>query len=162
LRPQHFLDALLVRPIDPAREQTVLENLTDEDNAAYLLSVITHTADGKPILDRQLWFERLKLQLVRQLIFDASGDILTDARYSDWHFFDNVPFPKVIDINRPKDEYGVVITIVKMDINSPITDEKFDLQQPAGTELHVVGAPRTETAPASAPATPAKKGPKKK
>jgi outer membrane lipoprotein-sorting protein len=162
LRPQHFLDALLVRPIDPTREETVLENLTDEDNAVYLLSVITRTPTGEPILDRQLWFERLKLQLVRQLIFDASGDILTDARYSDWHFYDNVPFPKVIDINRPKDEYGVVITIVKMDINSPITDEKFDLQQPAGTELHVVGAPRMETAPASAPATPAKKGPKKK
>jgi outer membrane lipoprotein-sorting protein len=159
LRPQHFLDALLVRPIDPAREQTVLENLTDEDNAAYILSVITHTPDGEPILDRQLWFERLKLQLVRQLIFDASGDILTDARYSDWHFYDNVPFPKVIDINRPKDEYGVVITIVKMDVNTSLTDEQFTLSQPAGTELHVVGAPKTETAPKS---PPAKKGTKKK
>src|SRR2546427_704094 len=41
LRPQHFLEALLVRPVDPAHEQTIFENFTDEDNAAYILSIIT-------------------------------------------------------------------------------------------------------------------------
>src|SRR5713226_8036734 len=29
LRPQHFLDALLVRPIDTSREKTIFENFTD-------------------------------------------------------------------------------------------------------------------------------------
>jgi len=161
-RPQHFLEALLVNPIDPVREQTILENFTDEDNAAYILTVVTHTPGGQPLLGRQLWFDRLRLQLVRQLIFDASGDILTDARYSDWQVYENVPFPKTIDINRPKDEYGVVLTVVKMDINTPLTDERFELQQPEGTERQVLGAPKTETAPPSAPAPPAKKGSKKK
>src|SRR5438067_8893522 len=28
-----------------------------------------------PVLERQLWFERLHLKLVRQLVFDAAGDI---------------------------------------------------------------------------------------
>jgi len=163
LRPQHFLEALLVRPIDPApAEETIFENFTDEDNAAYMLSVITPNPEGgPPVLERQLWFERLRLQMVRQLIFDRAGDILTDARYSDWQYYDNVPFPKRIDINRPKDEYGVVITIVKMDINTPVTDDKFELTQPEGTELHVIGAPKTETAP-PIPAPPAPKGNKKK
>src|SRR6266852_5918435 len=41
-RPQHFLEALLVRPVDPAREKTILENFTDEDNAAYLLSFVSN------------------------------------------------------------------------------------------------------------------------
>jgi Domain of unknown function (DUF4292) len=161
-RPQHFLDALLVRPIDPVGEQTILENLTDEDNAAYILSIISLTPGGAPVLDRQLWFERLHLQLVRQLIFDPSGDILTDARYSDWQKYDNVLFPKTIDINRPKDEYGVVLTVVKMDINTTLTDERFDLQQPAGTDLQVLGAPKTEMAPKPAPAPPAQKGNRRK
>jgi len=40
LRPQHFLEALLVRPFDPGSEQAILENFTDEENAAYLLSFI--------------------------------------------------------------------------------------------------------------------------
>jgi outer membrane lipoprotein-sorting protein len=164
LRPQHFLEALLVRPMDPSRgEETIFENFTDEDNAAYILSVITpNPGGGPPVLERQLWFERLRLQLVRQLIFDRGGDILTDARYSDWQYFDNVPFAKRIDINRPKDEYGVVITVVKMDINTPVTDDKFELAQPEGTELQVIGAPRPETAPKAEPAPPSKKGNTKK
>src|SRR6266550_539661 len=41
LRPQHFLEALLVRPVDQSHEQTIFENFTDEDNAAYILSIIT-------------------------------------------------------------------------------------------------------------------------
>src|ERR1035441_6485783 len=33
LRPQHFLDALVVRPIDSKTDKIMLENFTDEDNA---------------------------------------------------------------------------------------------------------------------------------
>ena len=54
------------------------------------------------------------------MIFDDNGNILTDARYSDWKAYDNVPFPKHIEINRPRDEYAVVIDIVKMDINKGV------------------------------------------
>lgn len=161
LRPQHFLDALVVRPIDPARDQTVFENLTDEDYAVFILSVIAAGPDGQPVLQRQLWFDRLRLQLVRQLIFDASGDILTDARYNDWQNYDNVPFAKHIEIERPKDEYGVVITVVRMDINKPVTSDKFNLQRPEGTQLQIIG--RTPQTPAaSEPSPPAPKGQEKK
>ena len=51
-----------------------------------------------------------------------------------------MPFPKVIDINRPKDDYGVVLTLVKADINAPISDDKFALEQPEGSTLQVLGA----------------------
>ncbi len=139
LRPQHFLDALIVRPIDAAHDETTLENLTDEDNAVYILSVNAH-ANGQLVLQRQLWFDRLKLHLIRQLIFDPSGDILTDARYSDWQQYDNIAFPKEIDIERPKDEYGVVITAVTIEMNKPLSDDKFLLEQPEGSQLHVLGA----------------------
>jgi hypothetical protein len=37
LRPQHFLDALMVRPIDTGTDNVMLENLTDEDNANYIV-----------------------------------------------------------------------------------------------------------------------------
>lgn len=142
LRPQHFLEALLARPVDTSREQTVIENLTDEDGAVYILSVLQQNG-AELQLDRQFWFDRLNLQLVRQLIFDAAGDILTDARYDDWQTYDGLRFPKRIEINRPKDEYGVVITMVKADMNKPLTDDQFDLPQPPGTELRVVGASET-------------------
>ena len=81
----------------------------------------------------------MNLHIARQLIFDDAGNILTDARYSQWHAYDNVPFPKHIEINRPQDEYGVVIDIVKMDINKGVSDDKFVLEQPRRTTLQVLG-----------------------
>ena len=138
LRPQHFLEALLVRP--PAEgEVALLQNFTDEENAAYILHVVRRTKDNQLELARDIWFDRIKLNLVRQMVFDRSGDILTDARYSDWQTYDNVPFPKHIEINRPKDEYGVVLTVVKMDIDKGVTPDKFALEQPEGSTLQVLG-----------------------
>ena len=140
LRPQHFLDALLVAPVDPATDQVLLENLTDEDDAFYILHVI-HNVDGRLRLTRTIWFNRVNLHLERQLIFDTSGNILTDARYTEWKPYDNVPFPKHIEINRPQDEYGVVLDVIKMDINKGVPDDRFVLEQPEGTKLRAIGEP---------------------
>jgi len=150
LRPQHFLEALLVRPVDANRDKLLLENFTDEDNAFYVLHVVHVNGGGQLQLDRTIWFNRYNLTMARQLIFDAAGNILTDARYTEWRPYDNVAFPKHIEINRPRDEYAVVVDIVKMDINKGVSDDKFVLDQPEGTTLQVVGQ-----APAPAPARPA-------
>jgi hypothetical protein len=145
LRPQHFLDALLVRPVDLKTDRVFLENFTDEDNAFYILHEV-HEQNGQLHLNRTIWFNRLDLEMARQIIFDPEGNILTDARYAQWRAYDNVAFPKHIEINRPRDEYGVVIDMVKMDINKGVSDDKFVLTQPEGSTLKVVGQ-----APASAP-----------
>jgi len=140
LRPEHMLNALIVRPVDPANK-LLLENFTDEDNAFYILHEVRVTPEGQLLLLRTIWFNRVNLQLTRQLIFDAAGNILSDARYTQWKNYDNVPFPKHIEINRPHDEYGVVIDVVKMDINKGVSDDKFVLKQPEGTTLQIVGQP---------------------
>ena len=138
LRPEHFLDALLVKPVDPATDKVLLENLTDEDQAFYILHIIRQS-DSQLRLVRTIWFNRLNLQMERQIIFDNGGNILTDARYTEWKSWDNVPFPKHIEIDRPQDEYGVVLDVVKMDINKGVTDDKFVLEQPEGTKLRLIG-----------------------
>jgi Domain of unknown function (DUF4292) len=152
LRPQHFLEALLVRPLQPG-ERADFENFTDEDNAVYILHLIHIQPDGTLVPTRSIWFSRLNLRLVRQLIFDPAGNILTDARYSQWRNYDGVPFPKRIDIERPQDEYAVVMTVVKMDINRGVSPDKFVLQQPEGTELHVLGQKPGSAPPAPAPSS---------
>ena len=146
LRPQHFLDALMVKPVDAKDEKVFLENFTDEDNAFYILHVIREP-NGHVQLDRTIWFNRLDLEMARQIIFDADGNILTDARYSQWKSYDNVAFPKHIEINRPRDEYGVVLDVVKMDINKGVADDKFVLPQPEGSKLQVIGQGPTPPAP---------------
>jgi outer membrane lipoprotein-sorting protein len=139
LRPQYFLDAMLVHPIDAEHNKILMTNMTDEDGAYYIIHEIRQTANGNLEMHRALWFNRLDLLLARQLIFDSSGNILTDARYSGWKPWDNVAFPKHIDFNRPQDGIGVVLDIVKMDINKGVPDDKFILEQPEGTKLRNVG-----------------------
>jgi outer membrane lipoprotein-sorting protein len=143
LRPSHFLDAIIVHPADPA-DKVLLENLTDENDASYILHLVREPSPGVLQLTRTIWFSRIDLTLSRQLILDNAGNILTDARYSDWRNYDDVRFPKHIEINRPRDEYGVVIDVVKMDINKGVSDDKFVLNQPQGSVLQVVGEARPQ------------------
>ncbi|MBZ5584142.1 MAG: DUF4292 domain-containing protein [Acidobacteriia bacterium] len=150
LRPEHFLEALLVRPIAPG-DKVLMENFTDEDNAFYILHEVRENGGGQLALLRTIWFNRLNLTMSRQLVFDDQGNILTDARYDKWQPYDNVPFPQHIEINRPRDEYGVVIDVVKMDINKGVTDDKFVLTQPEGSTLQVVGQGPLAAPPAAPP-----------
>lgn len=157
LRPHHFLDALVVRPVDPTTTKLLLENFTDEGNAFYIVHEIHESANGQLNLLRTIWFNRLDLQLARQLIFDGACNILSDARYSEWHAYDNVPFPKHIEINWYREESAVVIDVVKMDINKGVSDDKFVLDQPEGTTLQILGQP---PAPGTAKPTAIPKGPR--
>jgi outer membrane lipoprotein-sorting protein len=156
LRPQHFLEALLVAPMQPG-EKAELMNFTDEDNAVYILHFVRVQPDGEILPTRSVWFNRLNLHLARQLVYDPAGNILTDARYSDWQNYDGTPFPKTIDIDRPQDEYAVVLTVVKMEINRGVSNDKFVLEQPEGTQLQVLGQPAPTPPPAPAPPAKGKK-----
>ena len=152
LRPQHFLEALMVRPVADA-DRVLMENFTDEEDAFYILNEVQDNGGGQLLLKRAIWFSRLNLSIARQLIFDDAGNILSDTRYDQWRYFDSAPFAKHIEINRPQDEYGVVVDVVKMDINKGVTNDKFVLNQPEGSTLQLVGQvpPPAPPAPASPP-----------
>ena len=132
-------------------EKAELVNLTDEDNAVYVLHFVRVGPDGEILPARSVWFSRINLHLDRLLVYDPAGNILTDARYSDWKDYDGVPFPKTIDITRPQDEYAVVLTVVKMEINRGVSDDKFVLEQPEGTQLQILGQPAPTPPPAPPP-----------
>jgi hypothetical protein len=161
--PQHLLKAILVRPIDADTDKLPLKTYR-QDNAFYIVQVIHQNGNGQLQLARTIWFNRYNLLMARQLVFDPSGNILTDARYTEWKAYDNVAFPKVIEINRPRDEYAVVSDVVKMDINKGISQDKFVLEQPEGSTLQVVDPNATPPAapPTAPPAPPAKGRTKKK
>jgi hypothetical protein len=44
-------------------------------------------------------------------------------------------FPAIVSIQRPVEGYGITISMVKLEINVPLTDEQFVLTQPAGSQL---------------------------
>jgi len=133
IRPQHLYDALVVKPI-AADERAVLENQTDEEKATYIVHVLAGRGNNI-LLARNLWFDRTTLLLSRQIIFDPKGDIVSDARYENYKVTHGISFPHTITIMRPADEYGVKLTVQKIELNRDLDDDKFNLTIPAGTEV---------------------------
>jgi hypothetical protein len=148
LRPQAFLESLMIRPIDLGKEGAMLIDDTDEDHAVYILLIFGNDAKSNAVPLRSIWFDRLDLSIIRQEVYAPNSNIVSDTRYSDWTDYSGVSFPKSIDINRPIDGYGVALDVVDMKMNVPVTDKQFDLQQPAGSTLQTIGASGSITSPA--------------
>jgi outer membrane lipoprotein-sorting protein len=143
LRPADFLSSMLIRPTDPTSEKPALVDATDEDNAFYILYFARTGPKGEFLgLARGIWFDRIDLSIARQTVYEESGSgaIVSDTRYSKWQQYNGVQFPGHIDINRPKDEYGVALEVVDMQMNLNLPDDKFILNQPEGSQLQVIGA----------------------
>jgi outer membrane lipoprotein-sorting protein len=141
LRPDTFLSSMLIRPADPATETPALVDATDEDNALYILYFTRKGPNGEfQGIARGVWFDRIDLSIVRQIVYDESGAIVSDTRYSKWQPYNATMFPAHIDINLSKDQYGVVLDMVDIKMNLSLTDDKFILNQPEGSQLQVIGA----------------------
>jgi outer membrane lipoprotein-sorting protein len=141
LRPEAFLSSMLIQPEDSS-EHASLVDATDEDNAIYILYFIKVLPNGDRRISRGVWFDRIDLSIVRQTVYDETGSLISDTRYSKWQQYNNVSFPAHIDINRPKDGYGVVLELVDMKMNTTLADEQFVLNRPEGSQLQTIGDPK--------------------
>jgi outer membrane lipoprotein-sorting protein len=56
-------------------------------------------------------------------------------------------FPRVIQIDRPHDDYRLDLQVTKLTLNEDIPAERFKLEQPAGSELIRVGEDAQEKKP---------------
>jgi outer membrane lipoprotein-sorting protein len=142
LRPRHIYDALLIRQI-AAGEIAVMENETEtvvvdkkhrREQPEYIIDVIRQAGQSW-VLARKIVFNRSDLLPHRQLLYDDLGEIATDASYEDYREQDGVSFPWQIEISRPKEEYDITLTLVKLEVNRPLGDDKFVLEQPPGAEV---------------------------
>jgi outer membrane lipoprotein-sorting protein len=147
LRPHVFFDSLLLHEIRPD-EIVVLEQglqvVQDTHNKKktwqlpdYIVDVVERHGDWWR-LERKITFDRTDLQPHQQMIYDQTGAVATEATYDNFSNFAGVNFPSQITINRPKEEYSIVLTIEKLEINKPLTDDQFALQQPPGVQVKVL------------------------
>jgi outer membrane lipoprotein-sorting protein len=143
LRPQVIYDALLLREIDPQNETVVLENGTETvalakghkyEQPDYIIDII-RTSGSDSWISRKIVFSRLDLLPNRQLVYDESGTLVTDAHYGDYKDYNAVLFPSRIEIWRPEEEYKITLTMVKLTMNLALGNEKFALQQPPGAQV---------------------------
>jgi len=130
IRPQHFTDAILVRPIDTEKNAYVQSTIMQEEEDVakakksplrkvlrgyYLLDELTRNADGSLKIKRRFWFDRVGgIRLARQQIFDAKGEIDSDITYgstgnlTESGEYANLPLQ--IIVTRPKEKYKMSLT----------------------------------------------------
>lgn len=130
LRPQHFTDAILVRPADTTIygyvQSTILQEEEDLTKPAkspvrrvlrgyYLLDELRKNEDGSFSVVRRFWFDRIgSIRLARQQIFDAKGEIESDIVYgregnlTETGEYNNLPLEIVV--TRPKEKYKMKLT----------------------------------------------------
>ena len=151
IRPQMIYDALLIREIDPQNEIAVLEKdyetVTDAkghkvEQPDYQIDVIRKRERGGWYLSRKIIVSRTDLLPHHQLEYNEDGDLVTDTRYDDYKNYNGINFPSQIEIWRPQEEYDITLTIVKLELNPPLTDDKFALAQPPGAEVLHLGQPQ--------------------
>ena len=129
LRPQHFTDAMLVRPTDEDHsyaQSTTYQIEEDEtqkkksplrvvNRGYYLLDEFKRDGDGGLKITRRFWFDRVGgIRLARQQIFDAKGEIESDILYgregklTDTNDYQRLPLQ--ILVTRPQDKYSMRLT----------------------------------------------------
>jgi outer membrane lipoprotein-sorting protein len=135
LRPQHILDALLIPPIDSAREKDFREEAEENGRRYYVMTFLAAYAEGELSLSRKVWFDRATLEIARLQFYGPGGAYLEDVRYSEYQDFEGVKYPSRIELSRPAEDYRLTITILKASFNQPIEQEKFELKKPDSAQL---------------------------
>jgi outer membrane lipoprotein-sorting protein len=156
LRPQHLLDALLWNEI--RKEEDVLFEEFNDEKARYYVLTVLRGGYRREIL-RKIWFSRADLQVARLQEFGPKGALLSDVHYSDWEPLTGdqehgspaaagiSAFPRVIQIERPHDDYRMDLQVTKLVLNEDLPADRFKLEQPAGSELVEVGKEAAEKKP---------------
>ena len=151
IRPQNIYEALLIRRIDPETEIAVRENgfeiLHDSKGHRilqddYELIIIRKQGSGGR-LSRKVVFGRTDLKPHRQFIYDEDGKLVTDARYAEYKDFNGTSYPSRIEIYRPQEEYDITLNMLKVDINTPLRDDQFVLEQPPGAQVVHLDRPQS-------------------
>ena len=147
IRPQHFTGAFLPILIDEDTRAFVHEEqIVERDlrpgarknaqvkKSYYVLNAVRAGAESP---QAQFWFDRTEtIDLVRQRIFDTRGYVVSDIRYEGWLppvAEGTPPLPARVRIERPYDEYALVLTVHpdSIQINRDLPETAFALEVPA-------------------------------
>ena len=123
LRPQHFTDAILIRPTDSQNtylQSTIYQIEEDEVQKKkvmrgyYLLDEYSKDSNGDLKISRRFWFDRVvSIRLARQQLFDNKGEIESDIVYGQEGNLANGEYknlPLRIMVTRPKEKYSISLT----------------------------------------------------
>lgn len=150
MRPQHFTDAVIVRPVTDANvyTQSTIYQVEEDISVAtksptrnvtrgyYLLDEFEKAPEGGLKITRRFWFDRVGIvRLARQQIFDVQGEIESDIVYGKegnlTETGDFLNLPLQIQVTRPKERYSMRLTYSDpgaVTIGTKFQDSAFVLQ----------------------------------
>jgi outer membrane lipoprotein-sorting protein len=145
LRPSFFLDAMVVRGLEPDDLYAVVADSETIEDAArkhlftvpeYILSISRRNPGSQQLTPvRVVVFNRDDLLPYQQDIYDKDGNLETQVNYANYQNFDSARYPATITIKRPLEEYQIVLTVEKVAQNQPLTDDQFQIKIPEGTKI---------------------------
>ncbi len=145
LRPQFFLDALVVRGLDPDDLYEVTTDApTVEDTARkhlysipeYVLSISRRKSGSQQLMPvRKVYFHRDDLEPYEQDIYDSEGNIETQVFYNGYQSFDSATYPSSIVIKRPIEELQIALTVDAVHENQTLKDDQFVVTPAEGSVI---------------------------
>ncbi|HZH35023.1 MAG TPA: hypothetical protein VEX64_09295 [Pyrinomonadaceae bacterium] len=128
LRPQHFTDALIMRPVGSGENFIYTQSEIYQEEAGsnaksatprvirgyYLLDELSKNSDGSFTVSRRFWFDRVgSIRLARQQVFDEQGKLASDIFYGAEQKFGEAAqlnLPVQVQVTRPQERYSVKLT----------------------------------------------------
>lgn len=142
LRPAPFFSAMVVRGLEPDELYSVTsDSSTEEDPATkrlrlhpeYVLNVQRRKPGTQQLYPvRVVTFRREDLQPYEQDLYDDAGILQTQVIYGPYQDYDGLKYPSKITMKRPLEEYQLVMTVERVNRNTPLTEDQFQVKIPEG------------------------------
>ncbi len=148
MRPGFFLDAMIVRGLGPDDLFTVtadtdtVEDVTKKHlllTPEYILSVMQRSPNSQELRPlRVIHFHREDLLPYQQDLYDDQGNLETEVTYGRYVDYGDKKYPSSVTIQRPLEDYQVVLTVEKVVENMPLNDDQFHIKIPEGTKIQTL------------------------
>ena len=86
-------------------------------------------------LIRRYHGEFMDLLPYEQDLYDDAGILQTQVIYGAYQEFAGVQYPSKITMKRPQEEYQLVMTVERVNLNTPLSDDQFHVTIPSGTPI---------------------------
>src|SRR6187402_1382199 len=146
LRPGVFYDSLLIQGLQKGQVVSVTADdrvyQPDPLKKYFVQEPTCELSFHQPVENsvelktlRTVHLGRSTLLPFQQDIYDADGQLDTQATYDNYQKFGDVEFPSKIVIRRPKDQLSLTLTITKMTVNQALGDDQFELKIPDNVKV---------------------------
>lgn len=145
IRPDFFLDALVVQGLEPDDYYAVTTDSETVEDAAkkhlyyvpeYVLSITRHIPGShrdKPV--RVITFHRDDLLPYEQDMYDNDGNPETHVTYSNYQDFGSGRYPSTVTIKRPQESSQIVLTVETVTKNIDLPPDQFQVNLPPDTTI---------------------------